>query len=480
MTLVSDKIHIGSLNNTIHRIVQRTDDQGQDQKDTYILTTDIGSDELRWHLRYQKTPPGPGPDPEPGPGPDPGPEPFDEDADEGWARCGYDGYDSCEDSCEDSDEDERSPPNVIEDTSDISFHKNPPNADGVQTISIDSRREWDKRIRATNTAVEAAATRAAASAVYNSGPSVKITFDDAFHWHCVLPHVKVANDGSYRRVIQSEEYFKMFDYASYRRIYPAEMAVLPKDSFTLIADLKEEIKDIKEVVKEVVKVEVKEVKVEVKKADVKKADVKKKVKIKWDDINQVKWDDLRAKEEDKETKDDCPEPYEDCLSGYEGYSAAPMQDDIMHSLVVGLGPGLPGQGVNVSPCIAPDPKVWRDGSVKGHNVMRPSWPICPVIYPEILPSGPEAIQEPTPDLIPEPEPEPEPTERRRDPYDDRFYTKDEFVSTYSGEVEWTHQDPVKLLLRHEYTRLASSLSNLSPEIFRTLLAKIEGTFPDKT
>jgi hypothetical protein len=60
-------------------------------------------------------------------------------------------------------------------------------------------------------------------------------------------------------------------------------------------------------------------------------------------------------------------------------------------------------------------------------------------------------------------------EYRRDPYDNFYYTRDEFYDYYGGYVEWNYQNPVKDLIRNELYKFASDNDYLNTDKFVHLL-----------
>ena len=68
------------------------------------------------------------------------------------------------------------------------------------------------------------------------------------------------------------------------------------------------------------------------------------------------------------------------------------------------------------------------------------------------------------------------TEYRMDPYDNEFYTKEEFLEYYGGLVEWNNQDPKLVLRREQYHYFTETFQHLSVEKFMFLFKKYEKTF----
>ena len=67
-------------------------------------------------------------------------------------------------------------------------------------------------------------------------------------------------------------------------------------------------------------------------------------------------------------------------------------------------------------------------------------------------------------------------EQRIDPYDGCWYTKRNFIDYYSGKVEWDHQDPKKILLRHEYHKFCSVYWELNDRQFKFLFKHYSKTW----
>jgi hypothetical protein len=67
-------------------------------------------------------------------------------------------------------------------------------------------------------------------------------------------------------------------------------------------------------------------------------------------------------------------------------------------------------------------------------------------------------------------------EYRSDPYDNEWYTKDEFLEYYGGLTEWKNQDPKLVLRRYQYYNFSETFKNLSNRRFEFLFKKYEKTF----
>lgn len=67
-------------------------------------------------------------------------------------------------------------------------------------------------------------------------------------------------------------------------------------------------------------------------------------------------------------------------------------------------------------------------------------------------------------------------EYRIDPYDNEYYTKDEFYEYYGTLSIWEHQDPKKILLREEYYHFTNTFCHLSEKKFIFLFKQYEKTF----
>ena len=67
-------------------------------------------------------------------------------------------------------------------------------------------------------------------------------------------------------------------------------------------------------------------------------------------------------------------------------------------------------------------------------------------------------------------------EYRYDPYDNEWFTKEEFLDYYGGLVEWNNQDPKLVLRREQYYQFTETFKNLSDKRFKFLFNKYEKTF----
>ena len=67
-------------------------------------------------------------------------------------------------------------------------------------------------------------------------------------------------------------------------------------------------------------------------------------------------------------------------------------------------------------------------------------------------------------------------EYRRDPYDNEWYTENEFLEYYGSLTEWEHQNPKSVLLREEYYRFTTSYWHLDEKKFIYLFKQYEKTF----
>ena len=67
-------------------------------------------------------------------------------------------------------------------------------------------------------------------------------------------------------------------------------------------------------------------------------------------------------------------------------------------------------------------------------------------------------------------------EYRYDPYDNEWFTKEEFLDYYGGLVEWKNQDPKLVLRREQYYQFTETFKNLSNKRFEFLFNKYEKTF----
>ena len=67
-------------------------------------------------------------------------------------------------------------------------------------------------------------------------------------------------------------------------------------------------------------------------------------------------------------------------------------------------------------------------------------------------------------------------EYRVDPYDNEWYSKDEFIEYYGGLTEWNNQDPKLVLKRYQYYHFTQTFKHLSDRRFEYLFKKFEKTF----
>tara|TARA_Y100001958_G_C21239959_1_gene567348 strand:+ start:672 stop:1520 length:849 start_codon:yes stop_codon:yes gene_type:complete len=67
-------------------------------------------------------------------------------------------------------------------------------------------------------------------------------------------------------------------------------------------------------------------------------------------------------------------------------------------------------------------------------------------------------------------------EYRSDPYDNEWYSKDEFMEYYGGLTEWNNQDPKLVLKRYQYYKFSETFDHLSNRRFEFLFKKFEKTF----
>jgi len=67
-------------------------------------------------------------------------------------------------------------------------------------------------------------------------------------------------------------------------------------------------------------------------------------------------------------------------------------------------------------------------------------------------------------------------EMRVDPYDNNYYSLQEFLDYYGGRVEWDHQEPKKVLLRNEYHKFTENNRYLNTKIFKFLFKEYKSTF----
>tara|TARA_B100001115_G_C15797290_1_gene393828 strand:- start:230 stop:1000 length:771 start_codon:yes stop_codon:yes gene_type:complete len=68
------------------------------------------------------------------------------------------------------------------------------------------------------------------------------------------------------------------------------------------------------------------------------------------------------------------------------------------------------------------------------------------------------------------------TEYRIDPYDNEWYTKEEFLDYYGGLTEWNNQDPKLVLRREQYYHFTERFQHLSAEKFMFLFEEYQKTF----
>ena len=69
-----------------------------------------------------------------------------------------------------------------------------------------------------------------------------------------------------------------------------------------------------------------------------------------------------------------------------------------------------------------------------------------------------------------------PLEYRVDPYDNEWYSKDEFLDYYGGLTEWENQHPKLVLKRYQYYKFSKTFYHLSNRRFEFLFKKYEKTF----
>merc|ERR1712105_172306 len=62
-------------------------------------------------------------------------------------------------------------------------------------------------------------------------------------------------------------------------------------------------------------------------------------------------------------------------------------------------------------------------------------------------------------------------EKRLDPFDNEYYTKDEFNTYYKSLFVWKHQDPEKVLKREYLDDIIERYSHLSDEKFSLIFNK---------
>lgn len=67
-------------------------------------------------------------------------------------------------------------------------------------------------------------------------------------------------------------------------------------------------------------------------------------------------------------------------------------------------------------------------------------------------------------------------EYRVDPYDNEWYSKDEFLDYYGSLVEWNNQDPKLVLRREQYYHFTEMFHSASDRRFEFLFKKYEKTF----
>lgn len=67
-------------------------------------------------------------------------------------------------------------------------------------------------------------------------------------------------------------------------------------------------------------------------------------------------------------------------------------------------------------------------------------------------------------------------EYRSDPYDNEWYSKDEFLDYYGGLTEWNNQDPELVLRRYQYYKFSETFKLVSDRRFEFLFKKYEKTF----
>ena len=67
-------------------------------------------------------------------------------------------------------------------------------------------------------------------------------------------------------------------------------------------------------------------------------------------------------------------------------------------------------------------------------------------------------------------------EERVDPFNGEWYTESEFIDYYGDTIEWSHQEPKKILLREEYCKFTNNYSYLDTDKFIFLFKKYEKTF----
>jgi len=67
-------------------------------------------------------------------------------------------------------------------------------------------------------------------------------------------------------------------------------------------------------------------------------------------------------------------------------------------------------------------------------------------------------------------------EYRLDPYDNEWYSKEEFLDYYGGLTEWENQNPKLVLRREQYYHFAKTFKHASNRRFEFLFKKYEKTF----
>ena len=67
-------------------------------------------------------------------------------------------------------------------------------------------------------------------------------------------------------------------------------------------------------------------------------------------------------------------------------------------------------------------------------------------------------------------------EYRLDPYDNEWYTKEEFLEYYGSLIEWENQDPKLVLRREQYYHFYEKFNHLDDRRFEYLFEKYEKTF----
>jgi len=64
-------------------------------------------------------------------------------------------------------------------------------------------------------------------------------------------------------------------------------------------------------------------------------------------------------------------------------------------------------------------------------------------------------------------------EYRSDPYDNEWYSKDEFLYYYGGLTEWNNQDPELVLRRYQYYKFSETFKNVSDRRFEFLFKSMK-------